>query len=128
MDNYLHVLSATTILNNKVMNPEEEELGTVKELMIDPNEGRIVYAVLSLGGYLGLVDDKLFPVPWEALNFDVDKCAFILDADTEKLKDAPGFEREQWPENADHEPGWFVDVYGHYGYWPDWMVEKQLPR
>jgi sporulation protein YlmC with PRC-barrel domain len=66
-DIHPRVLSASTLEGDKVTNAEGENLGEVKELMIDLESGRVAYAVLEFGGFLGL-GDKLFAVPWEAFD------------------------------------------------------------
>ena len=120
---YPRVLSATTIMGNNVVNTAGEQLGTMKELMIDLDGGLIAYAVLSFGGFLGL-GDKLFAIPWEALTLNPDDQTFILDVDKEVLDDAPGFDKEHWPDNAKYEAGWLLGVYEYYGYSPYWMPEE----
>jgi len=124
MKEYPRVLSATTIIGYKVVNPEGEQLGTLKELMIDMDGGHIAYTVLAFGGFLGM-GDKLFAIPWEALTIDTEEHAFILEVDKEVLKNAPGFDKEHWPDNAQYEAGWLLDIYEYYGYSPYWMPDEQ---
>jgi sporulation protein YlmC with PRC-barrel domain len=118
-----HVLTATTIIGNKVVNPAGEQLGNIKELMIDLDDGQIAYAVLSFGGLLGL-GDKLFAIPFEALTFNTEDHTAILDVDKEVLKNAPGFDKDHWPDSAQYEAGWLLDIYEYYGYSPYWMPDK----
>ncbi len=124
MNEYPRVLAATTIIGDKVVNPAGEQLGSLKELMIDLDEGRVAYAVLSFGGFLGM-GDKLFTIPWEALILDPAEHAFILDVDKEVLKNAPGFDKDHWPDNAQYEAGWLLDIYEYYGYLPYWMPDEE---
>jgi sporulation protein YlmC with PRC-barrel domain len=123
MNEHPRVLSATTIIGNKVVNPEGEQLGSIKELMIDLDDGQIAYVVLSFGGFLGR-GDKLFAIPLEALMFDNENHTVILDLDKEVLKNAPGFDKDHWPDNAQYEAGWLLDIYEYYGYSPYWMPGK----
>jgi sporulation protein YlmC with PRC-barrel domain len=123
MTQYPHVLQATTILGNKVLNAAGEQLGNLKELVIDLEDGRVAYAVMSFGGFLGM-GDKLFAIPWEALVLDPKDQTFILDVDKEVLKEAPGFDKNHWPDNAQYEAGWLLDIYEYYGYSPYWMPDK----
>jgi sporulation protein YlmC with PRC-barrel domain len=128
MDNttydYPRVLSATTIIGDKVVNTAGEQLGTIKELMIDLDGGLIAYAVLSFGGILGM-GDKLFAIPWEAFTIDTDNHTFILNVDKEVLENAPGFDKDNWPDNAKYEAGWLLGVYEYYGYSPYWMPDEE---
>jgi hypothetical protein len=91
--------------------------------MIDLDDGQVAYAVLSFGGFLGL-GDKLFAIPLEALMFDAENHTAVLDVDKEILKDAPGFDKDHWPDNAQYEAGWLLDIYEYYGYSPYWMPDK----
>lgn len=109
------VLSATTMIGDDVVNAEGESLGKIEEIMIDRSAGHVAYAVLSFGGFLGM-GDKLFAVPWSALALDADEHAFRLDVDKERLKDAPGFDKDNWPRRPDST---FLDeVYTFYGVEP----------
>lgn len=123
MNEYPYVLQASTAIGNKVFNPAGEQLGILKELVIDLEDGCIAYAVLSFGGFLGM-GDKLFAIPWEALVLDAKDHTFILDVDKEVLKEAPGFDKDHWPDNAQYEAGWLLDIYEYYGYSPYWMPDK----
>jgi len=95
--------------------------------MIDLDEGRIAYVVLSFGGFLGM-GNKLFAIPWEALILDTDQHVFILNVDRERLENAPGFDKDNWPDNAKYEAGWLFDVYEYYGYLPYWSREGERDR
>ena len=127
MNEYPQVLSATTMIGDKVVSPEGDDLGTLKELMIDLDEGRVNYAVLSFGGFLGM-GDKLFAVPWEALTINTEDHTFILNVDKGQLEDAPGFDKDHWPDQAQYESGWLLDLYNYYGYTPYWMREPERDR
>lgn len=95
------MLSATTIAGTNVVNPEGENLGEVEDLMIDlQGPGSIQYAVLSFGGFLGM-GEKLFAVPFQQLQADQTNECFVLNVDKERLKDAPGFDKNDWPNFAD---------------------------
>lgn len=124
MYTYPKVLSASSLMTDKVVDPVGETLGDIKELMIDLQDGRIAYAVLSFGGILGL-GDKLFAIPWEALTLDTDRKVFVLNVDKETLEQAPGFDKDNWPDNAMYEAGWLNDVYDYYGYSPYWTADRQ---
>ena len=111
------VLAADTVTGNKVVNPQQEDLGKIEHLMIDLETGRIAYAVLSFGGFLGM-GDKLFAIPWSALALDTVEKRFILNVDKELLKRAPGFDKDHWPNMADQT--WGAKVFTYYGAKPYW--------
>jgi len=111
------VLSASTLKGDKVVNMQGEDLGKIEDFMIDMERGRIAYAVLSFGGFLGM-GDKLFAIPWQALTVDTAEKRLVLNIDKELLKRAPGFDKNNWPDMAD--PSWESQVYNYYGYKPYW--------
>lgn len=94
------LMGADTLLDNAVVNRQDEDLGTILDIMLDVRAGNISYAVLSYGGILG-IGDKLFAVPWEALSLDTDNHRFILDVAKDRLDAAPGFDKDNWPNMAD---------------------------
>ena len=117
---YRRVLSASTLAGDSVKNAAGEDLGKVDELMIDIPSGRVAYAVLSFGGFLRM-GNKLFAVPWDALTVDEDRKCFILDLDKTKLENAPGFDKDNWPDMAD--VAWGSQIYSYYGRKPYWETE-----
>jgi len=111
------VLAADTVVGDQVVNLQNENLGKIEHLMIDLESGRVAYAVLSFGGFLGM-GDKLFAIPWSALALDPDDHKFILNVDKELLKAAPGFDKDHWPNMADL--NWANGVFKFYGTKPYW--------
>jgi sporulation protein YlmC with PRC-barrel domain len=111
------VMSASTLEGDNVVNRADETLGEVKEIMLDVPSGRIAYVVMSSGGFLGL-GDKLFAIPFGALTLDTEGKRFILDVAKEKMKNAPGFDKDHWPSMAD--TTWGGDVHRYYGVRPYW--------
>ncbi len=77
--------------------------------------GRVSYAVLSFGGFLGM-GEKLFAVPWKALLLDTKKKRFVLNVERNRLKTAPGFDKAQWPNMADQ--SWAKEIHSYYGTQP----------
>jgi len=85
--------------------------------MIDTGTGRIAYAVLSFGGFLGM-GDKLFAVPFKAMTVDtINKC-MVLDVDQERLEGRLGFDSDNWPDMAEKQ--WQADLHTSYGVSPYW--------
>jgi len=106
------LMGADTLLGNDVYNRDGEDLGDIKEFMIDMATGKIAYAVLSFGGLMGL-GDKLFAVPWAALELDTVNKRFNLQVPKARLKDAPGFDQAHWPSMSDKT--WARGVHKFYG-------------
>ena len=106
------LMGADTLIGNDVYNQNDEDLGDIKEIMLDTNTGKVSYAVLSYGGFLGM-GEKLFAVPWEALKLDTENKRFVLNVDSEKLESAPGFDKDNWPNMADEK--WADRIHSFYG-------------
>jgi sporulation protein YlmC with PRC-barrel domain len=111
-DTRMTILSSRTICGDEVVNSAGEKLGDIKELMIDCASSRVSYAVLEFGGFLGM-GTKLFAVPMQAIKLDTENKRFVLDVTKERLENAPGFDKENWPDFADTA---FADsVHNYYG-------------
>ena len=106
------LMGANTLLGNDVYNSDAEDLGDIKEIMIDMASGKVAYAVLSFGGVMGL-GEKLFAVPWAALKLDTRHKRFTLHVAKQSLKDAPGFDKGHWPPMSDS--SWARSVDEFYG-------------
>jgi sporulation protein YlmC with PRC-barrel domain len=106
------VMGADTLNGNDVYNHKNEDLGDIKEIMLDMRSGKVGYAVLSFGGFLGL-GEKLFAVPWNALKLDTKNKRFVLNVEKDRLKDAPGFDKDKWPDMADQ--SWAKEIHSYYG-------------
>jgi sporulation protein YlmC with PRC-barrel domain len=117
------MMRSSTIVGSAVRNLKGDDLGKIHELVLDIVTGRIAYAVLAYGGFLGM-GDKLFAIPWEALMKRSDERQFLLDLDENTLKTAPGFDKDHYPASAD--ANWLSNVYTHYGYTPYWSGD--VPR
>ena len=111
------VMAADTLDGDKVLSADGDDIGKIKDIMLDVRSGRIAYAVLSSGGFLG-IGDKLLAIPWSALTLDVDRKCFLLDMPTESVKNAPGFDKDHWPSMADST--WATSIHQYYGREPYW--------
>lgn len=115
------VLKASELIGMKVEATDGKSLGNIKDLVIDPDEGGIQYAVLDFGGFAGM-GDKYFAVPWEALQLDQGHEKVALDVSKRDLKDAPGFDKNNWPDLSEQQE---VAIYEFYGI-PDRDQEAAL--
>jgi sporulation protein YlmC with PRC-barrel domain len=94
------VLSATSLTGDTVVNAQGENIGKLEDIMIDMSSGRIEYGVLSFGGVLGM-GNKFFAIPFDQFQADTKNERLVLNVDKERLKDAPGFDKDNWPNFAD---------------------------
>ena len=121
-------MSVSTLKGPNVVNKAKEDLGKIEDLMIDLENDRIAYAVLSFGGFLGM-GNKLFAVPWRALELRLYENSMIitLNVDKEVLKKAEGFDKDDWPvtceQLATSTREWLADIYTCYGCKPYWQTE-----
>lgn len=88
---------ATQLIGKDVRNAQGEDLGRIEDLIVDVANDRLVYAILSFGGVLGL-GDKLFAYPVEFFDNAGGSDKLVLKVAKEALKDAPGFDRQRWPD------------------------------
>jgi sporulation protein YlmC with PRC-barrel domain len=94
------VHKASAFIGSSVENTKGESLGTISDLVLDPEAGSIKYAALSYGGVLGL-GGKLFAVSWDALTLQPDGKTFLLNVDQALLETTPGFDKTSWPQQPD---------------------------
>ena len=91
------------LIGAKIRNPQNEDLGEIEEMVVDVNDGSIRYAVVSFGGFLD-VGDELFAVPLKAMTLQKDddgEPTFVVDIDKQRLENAQGFDKDNWPNFAD---------------------------
>lgn len=112
------VVKTDEVIGVDVKNTEKESLGNVHEIVLDKQNGNVRYVVLSFGGFLGM-GDKLFALPWNAISYDQQEECFILNIDKDKLKNAPSFDKDKWPNMSDKQ--WGQEIYNYYGSKPNWL-------
>jgi sporulation protein YlmC with PRC-barrel domain len=110
------VLASSSISGDKVVNSAGENLGDIKDLMVDVGSGQVTYAVVEFGGFLGM-GSKLFAIPLGAMQLDTANHQFILDQSKERLEQAPGFDKDHWPDFAD--TTWGASIHSYYGTTPN---------
>lgn len=106
-----YLMGADTLVGNGVVNSQDEDIGDIKEIMLDMSDGKVSYAVLSFGSFLGM-GEKLFAVPWKALKLDTEHKRFVLDVNKDRLQTAPGFDKDKWPNMADQV--WAKSIHSYY--------------
>ena len=105
------LMGADTLVGNDVCDLKGESLGDIKEIMLDMRSGKVGYAVLAFGGFMGM-GEKLFAVPWNALKLDTENKRFTLNAEKDRLKQAPGFNKDSWPDMADQ--AWVNEIHSYW--------------
>jgi hypothetical protein len=107
------------VTGSKVENTKGDNLGHIEEIMIDKSSGRVGYAVLNYGSFLGM-GGKLFALPWDILKYDTRRSAYVIGIPEERLKNAPSFDSGTWPDMGD--PAWGKAIHDYYGSPADWYL------
>ena len=112
------VVQFSELDGREVRNFEDQQLGEISDLVIDAREGRIAYAVISHGGFIG-IGQKLSAVPWRALEHQPDQQRFALDTDAETIEQL-AFSRNDWPDMASEQ--WANQTHSAFNQQPYWQV------
>ena len=115
-------MAAATLDGDKVLSTNGDDVGKIKDIMLDVRSGRVAYAVLSSGGFLG-IGDKLLAIPWSALTLDTDQKCFHVDISARRLKDEPGFDKDHRPSMADAK--WGESLHTYYNRDPYWLSRRE---
>lgn len=94
MDDAHELISSRRVEGTPVYNPAGDKLGTVHSVMIEKRTGKVTYAVMSFGGFLG-VREQVHPVPWEMLTYDVDRDGYCADLSRDMLRNAPSMHLDE---------------------------------
>ncbi len=111
------LISADRVAGTDVYNSAGEHLGEVQDLMIDKVTGKVAYAIMSFGGFLGL-NEQFHPLPWSILNYDTSRGGYVVPLTRDKLEKAPSYDSAGVPNWSDRDYGKRVhDYYGSVPYW-----------
>lgn len=106
------IVNSNDVVGVEVRNRQDENLGEVEAIMLDKTSGQVAYVVLSYGGFLGM-GDKLFALPWNIFTYDVSNDCFKIALDQDKLKNSPGFDKDNWPDMSSDT--WKSSIRSYYG-------------
>jgi len=112
------LIACDKVEGTAVRNRKGESLGSIDNIMIDKITGRVAYAVMSFGGFLG-IGERYHPLPWSVLTYDPSVGAYVVDLNKKVLEAAPTFARDEridWEDRA-----WGQRVHDYYGVSPYWM-------
>ncbi len=112
-DETVNLISADKVTGTSVYNPQGDKLGSVYDVMIDKVSGRVAYAIMSFGGFLGM-GESYHPLPWRVLTYDTNQGGYVVDIDRERLEKAPYYSAGYEPDWSDRSYGQRVDRY--YGF------------
>jgi hypothetical protein len=112
-----HQVAAAALSGERVLSRSHETLGSISEIMLDLARGRVAYALLACGGFMG-VGERLFAIPWSVLKHDARRECFVLDVDDATFASAPTIEKDDWPSEPDLQ--WHQRLHQHYHARPYW--------
>jgi sporulation protein YlmC with PRC-barrel domain len=110
-DEHINAFRVDKIIGSGVINLEGKPIGTIDDLVIDIDDGSLVYAAIKTGGFLGF-GEKLLAVPWESLAPVPSEGLFIIDQSKAKLEKASSFDANNWPDVGDQK--WRAGIYEFY--------------
>ena len=111
-NHHVQRLTATSIIGDKVESAQGDDLGTIDNLMINIRTGRVEYAVVEYGSFLG-IGGKLFAIPFNELRVVPARRVFMVTRDKDYLRMSPGFDKDHWPDTNDH--SYYGDVDSYWG-------------
>ena len=88
------LIESDRVEGTAVYDPSERKIGSITRLMIDKMSGKVAYAVMSFGGFLGLGEEE-HTIPWDKLHYDTSLGGYRTDITEEQLRGAPAFYRER---------------------------------
>jgi hypothetical protein len=105
------LISSSRVEGTAVYNRQGERLGSISKFMVGKRSGKVEYAVMSFGGFLGMGQDH-YPLPWDMLDYDPAQGGYVVDVDKDRLQSAPRYGQNEEPQ-YDREYG--ERVSGYYG-------------
>ena len=91
-----NLIGSDKVEGTSVFGPDDSKIGSIERVMIDKISGRVSYAVLGFGGFLGLGNDH-YPLPWQSLKYDTDLGGYLTGITAQSLEGAPKYgERSDW--------------------------------
>ncbi len=112
------LISAEKVIGTSVYNSAGDNLGTIHDLMIDKRGGRVAYAVMSFGGFLG-IGQKYHPLPWHVLTYDESQGGYNIDLTADQLRGAPAYTEDELSRfGTGNEYDRVTSYYGNLGYPP----------
>jgi hypothetical protein len=104
------LIAAGKVAGTPVYNRDGERLGTIEDLMLDKHSGRVAYAVMGFGGFLG-IGEKVHPLPWSVLRYDTAMGGYVVALDRDRLEGAPAYGPGDAPDWTSRDWGRRVDDY-----------------
>jgi hypothetical protein len=112
------LIASDKVEGTEVYRPNGDHIGEIERMMIEKRSGKVAYAVMSFGGFLGMGEDY-YPLPWSVLTYNERLGGYEVNISDEQLKGAPKFRRDEDWDWSDRERS--RQIYDYYGATPYWM-------
>jgi PRC-barrel domain len=112
------LIASDKVQGTSVYNTAGDELGSIHDLMIDKPSGKVAYAVMSFGGFLG-IGNQYHPLPWSILKYDTNRGGYVIHLDKQRLQGGPSYEVDQNPDWGDRD--YETKIHDYYGVGPYWV-------
>ncbi|HWD57039.1 MAG TPA: PRC-barrel domain-containing protein [Stellaceae bacterium] len=112
------LISSDKVEGTSVCNSAGDSLGTIEHVMLDKHTGRIAYAAMSFGGFLGM-GSEYRALPWSALRYNESLDAYELNVTEDQLRNAP-LATTDFFNTGVADRGWEDDIHRHYRATPYW--------
>lgn len=96
LDETTSVISAGKVQGTNVYNTDGDAIGEIYDVMLDKRSGKIAYAIMSFGGFLG-IGQRYHPLPWATLKYDTRQGGYVVGVTIDQLKDAPTYGEDETP-------------------------------
>src|SRR5579864_3936743 len=96
------LIGSDKVEGTAVYGADDRKIGNVQRVMIDKISGKVAYAVISFGGFMGMGEDY-YPMPWSNLKYDTRLGGYRIGVTEDQLKGAPKFNRNSdwdWSDRA----------------------------
>lgn len=108
------MIFASKVNGTPVFNADGERIGHIEDVAIGKIDGKVGYAILSFGGFLG-IGEKFHPLPWSVLTYDTDKNGYLVSLSKEELTNAPAYSKDELADIGDTDERYRERIYGYYG-------------
>jgi len=110
------LITGSRVTDTPVFNPAGDRIGRVEDLSIEKVSGRVRYALLSFGGFLGF-GERIFPLPWAVLTYDTERGGYIVPLVKEAIEKAPSYTKDELEAFGGGDQAIRTDIYGYYGHY-----------
>jgi hypothetical protein len=114
-----NLIASDKVQGTSVYNADGETLGSIHDVMIDKPSGKVAYAIMSFGGFLGM-GNQYHPLPWSVLKYDTNLGGYVVHLDKRRLEAGPAYDIDEEPAWGDR--AYESKIHDYYGVGPYWSL------